>query len=154
MYINKSFISYLLYHDYCKTERKQEVRKEKEQDKSELRRGPQEMNNPQSMLHISLYIKLLSVEDHIRPHLDPYLSTHDQKMLVVGMLLQHSKYCSLNLYCWNAASASNFLVLQQVFCPLTTPEYFHRCLQFWYQNVHFLQKMFAMSFGISHFYTF
>ena len=29
-------------------------------------------------------------------------------IFIVGMLLQHSKYCSLNLYCWNAASVLFF----------------------------------------------
>ena len=30
--------------------------------------------------------------------------SQEQPFLAVGMLLQHYKYCSLNLYCWNAAS--------------------------------------------------
>ena len=63
--------SYLRYHDYCKSERQQEVSKENEyKDKPELRRRSQEIKNPQNN---SLYTQ----EQPIRPLLDPYLSSYE-----------------------------------------------------------------------------
>ena len=72
-------------------------------------------------------------------------------------------YCAEYIhYCFPVSLYSYFSLLlwlqflPEVFCPLTTPAYFHRFLQCWYQNVQLLQEMCAlcMCFGISHFYTF
>ena len=67
--------------------------------------------------------------------------------------VKHSQYCfPVSLYYYYYYS--NFLVLPPFFWPLTSPAYFHRFLQLWYQNVQLLQEMLAMTSGISHFYTF
>ena len=70
--------------------------------------------------------------------------------IIVKMVIKHSHYCfPFSLYYY-----SNILVLSYVFGTLTTPAYFHWIQQFWYQNVQLVQEIYAISFGISHFYTF
>jgi len=77
---NEGFTLRLLDRDYRKSERKKEESKEKRRSRSRgeaLRR----QRIQRTTLHIPFHTQLSSVEQPIRPHLDPFLSTSDSQML-------------------------------------------------------------------------